>query len=133
MSKKRRSFTIDPDIHKLLAEDTTTNASALVNQFLKEYYETGKETDRAFLRQRLDHIERQIAHKRDELELLREERERIETELDRKQDSREELIEQAKPIIRGKDDPENPAVRNWAGKLGMDPEEFLTVVKNGHS
>lgn len=127
MSKETRTVTLDKENDEFLAEQD--NASAVVNDLVTQYREGG---DRGTVA-----LELQKSQKKRELETHRNFVQNLETdiqELERliNEFKREESAElrQAKDALEHvPNDPENEAVKNWAQKLGMTPDELLSEIE----
>ena len=123
MSKKRRSVSLSLDNDEFLSNHD--NASALVDRLITEYRRGGS-ADSAMKRLRVKQVSAEIAsmksnleHKQDELESLRAD---IKSESEIKQQKLTDAREQLQGVPRNTD---NPAIKNWASKLSMTPEEFI--------
>lgn len=135
--KDRRSISIDSELNDRL-NNTDLNASAVINRFLREYF-VGGDTASVATKLRLQDIEREIDSTQDEinrlqnrLQRLRQEREKIEKQMEREREETKQVVEEARDVIGSNmDNPDNPAVQNWADKANMTPEEFVEVLKNG--
>lgn len=140
--KKRRSFTIDRDVAGQLSNREEMNASAVVNELLRQYLAHGEAAD-AGLQMRKKEVEREI-------EELQTEKARIGSKIDRKERELEDIRRQieerresglkhvtelAEKIQSGTfpmDNlaPDNPAVKNYAQKASMTPERFIDEVRD---
>jgi len=129
MSKERLTVSLDPELVNQLQEKTD-NQSGTVNRLLREYFKSGGSGPMALevrirdLEQRIEEAlnERDRVNRR--IERLRNEKERVEREIEGRQEKEREKLEEAKEYVRGKQ-PDNPAVQNWAEKLGMTPAELI--------
>jgi chromosome segregation ATPase len=121
--KKRKAVTLDPENHEYLQQQD--NASAVVNDLVAQLRQGGDRQTAA--------IELQIEQKERELEEAEGKVDRLTRELtelrqlratcEREEDAR---LEQADAALEGAElEPTNPAVENWAGKLGMTPGELV--------
>lgn len=131
--KARRTVTIDEVIDDELRE-RPLNASKVVNDLLREYL-IGGDSTAVGKEIRIQHIEKEIQeqqNRREQLnrriERLRNERERLEREIENQQAEFEEQLAEAKPYVEGRP-ADNPAVQNWAEKLGMTPMELKQKVE----
>jgi hypothetical protein len=124
MSKERTSLTLDPEVANFLRQDHV-NASGLVNKLVQQHMNGGAGEDliREFriqqLESELNQIQTQEEQKRKELEKLQE----IDSE--KSQEQREALEEAKEALKHTPRDPENPAIKKQADKLGMDPEDLV--------
>jgi cell division FtsZ-interacting protein ZapD len=124
MSKERSTFSLDPEVNEFLQQDHV-NASGLVNKLVKQHMNGGADEDilREFriqqLESELNQIESQQEQKRKELEKLRQiDQNKSEEQQQQLEEARDELAETPK-------DPENPAIQNWAEKLGLTAAELI--------
>lgn len=126
MSKERRTFSLDPENDRFC--ESHDNASALVDDLLTQFRESGERQTAA--------LDLQIKHKREEFEEKEREAKRVKGELEDLQRLRAEFekqedaeIQSAREALEGVPrDPTNPAVENWAGKLGMTPQELIDEI-----
>jgi len=132
MSKDTKSFTLDPDVVEELEQ--TGNASKIVNDLLQEYFLSAGDGPIG-LELQLQNTEKQISEAMDEreklnrrIERLRRKKQRLEKEIEQRQQAQREKLAEAKQFVQGKE-PDNPAVQNWADKLGMPPYELLGKVE----
>jgi len=121
--KKRKSITFDPDNYEYLSNHD--NASALVRD-LVEQYRTDGNRQKAALKLRQEQKQR-------ELELAQEEVNRLENDLEEitrllqevKEFESNQWDEAVDALKNTPKDPDNPAVENWADKLGMTPTALI--------
>lgn len=130
--KERKSFSLDGDVVEEL--DEVGNASKVVNDLLNEYFRGGRDGPIA-LEVKLQEVERRLNEAMDErdsinrrIERLRRQKQQVEEELERREDERTERVREAAEYVAGKD-PDNPAVQNWAEKVGMAPRDLLREVE----
>jgi chromosome segregation ATPase len=139
--KKRQSFTIDHDIHDQLQSKENLNASATVNQLLREYLAAGKAPEAA-LSMRLNEIESELQQKREQKARLESTIERLEREKDdvaakirqRNNNQHEHIEHMAGKIRRGEFDrddlePDNPAVETQADNANLPVSRFIERVE----
>lgn len=132
-TKTRRTVTINEALDEEL-RDRPLNASQIVNDLLQEYLIGGDSA--AIGREiRIQHIEKEIQEQQNKrerinrrIERLRNERERLEREINEQQAEFQEKLEEASEYVEGRP-PDNPAVKNWAEKLSMDPVELKERVE----
>lgn len=125
--KKPKSFTLDKENAKMC--DELDNASAVVNDLLTQYRQTG-DRHTAAIDLEIEQKEREIEEKVGTVERLRQDVEELkqlkasfnEQEDAELQQAREELAETPK-------DPTNPAIQNWADKLGMTAQELVNTLQ----
>jgi len=121
--KERRTVTLDSENHEYLKKED--NASAVVNDLIEQLRQGGDRQTAA--------IELQIEQKERELSEAEGKVERLERELAELQELRANFeheedaeLERAIEALEGTPrDPSNPAVENWAGRLGMTPAELV--------
>lgn len=128
-NKETRTVTVDPEVDDYLAQKEV-NASGLVNDLVSEYMH-GSKADVAAL-------DLQIQHKENRIDELDTQLQRVENEKEELQQLRNEIKEEqltrweeAAMALEGTPkEVGNPAVENWASKLGV-PEETLLEKING--
>jgi len=97
-----------------LEREFSTAATAAVERRIDEKKQRIQTLDRE-----INERQRERAEEKDELELLQRQVENYENKTDSKlKKAREELSDTPK-------DADNPAIENWAKKLGMTPEELI--------
>lgn len=134
MGKSPRSFSIDSDIDELLAEREDINASAVVNNFLREYVANGRGTEAA-LETRISQLDEEISDLERDLTKKKRERDRLESQLERRRDDVHEVVDEVVNKIRDdlfpreNLDDENDAVQRWAGEAGVPVEQFISKVE----
>lgn len=122
------SISLDQDVKERL-DDLPVNRSELANRVFREYiYGSDGRLDglkfrEKMLEQEIEQFESQLEEKRAQLEKIREEREDMKTVDEELHEAFEHFEQIAKN--RGSIEPDNPALENWAGKLGMRPKELL--------
>jgi chromosome segregation ATPase len=129
MSKKPRSISIDEDLDERLRE-RNVNVSAVINEFLREYF-VGGDAKSVAKQLRLQDIEREIEDAQSErdrlarrIERLRKERSKIEKEMEEnKSERRDTLVEFYEEF--GMVEEVNPVVEAWADKVEMEPKRFV--------
>lgn len=132
--KEPRSFSIDADLKRLLSEREELNASAAVNEFLREYVSSGR-GEEAALEVRLQQLNEEIGDLRRKLDEKDQERERIQAALDNRRSTLQEQLDKAEKAVRqspglaaqlGED---HDLVEHRAGKAGVQPSQFLTKLE----
>jgi len=121
--KKRKSITFDPDNYDFLSSHD--NASALVRD-LVEQYRTDGNREKAALKLRQEQKRREIEQARKEVDRLENDLKEI-TELiqeveDNEADQWDEAVD---ALSNAPKEPDNPAIENWASKLGMTPTRLI--------
>lgn len=135
MGKSPRSFSIDEDLDELLSNREDINASAVVNNFLREYIAGGKGTEAA-LEARIQQLDEEIADMEKSLERKRRERERLNNQIERERQSLHEAADELVTMIRNNNffrenlTPENQAVAKRAGEAGVPVERFIEEVES---
>jgi len=125
MSKERISASVDSEVAEYLGQDDV-NASGLINKLVKNHTKTGGGRE-AMLELRESQLESELAEARGTVESKKEEIEKVRDELDEYAVNTEEVVAEAsEQLHRVPLDPENAAIRNWAGKANLSPEEFIT-------
>ena len=124
MGKERRAVSLDPEVDAYLAREEV-NASGLVNDLVKRHMNGDAGTDalrelrRKQLKSEIESYEKQAEQKREELETLNE----VESEEEQERKAKlADAIEKAKDAPR---DPDNPAIKEQANRVGMSPGEFI--------
>lgn len=127
MGRTVTSFSADDDVAEYLKQDHI-NMSGLINRLVRMHMNGGVDEDlmREFrmqqVRAELEDLEARAEKKRDQLEQLQEHDDRIRQEHQRNLD---DALDELASIPPRHINPENPAVRNWADKLGMDPADLI--------
>lgn len=121
MSKERRSISIETDVDEYLSREGV-NASQLINELVKNHYSAGGD-EKAMLKLREQQLESdvrslegQIAEKENELDQIRD-------RLSEFHDQTETILQEASDVLVTTD-PENEALKTWAGKADLSPDEF---------
>jgi hypothetical protein len=143
MSKDRRNISIDPEVNNAI--DPGDTFSDLVNEWTRQYYLEGNfyNVEKAFLQQMLEQVEdsRDMMHEQvDEMhdELAGE----LEAKIDhvdtvgydeKQQTGSDAKWQEAFNVLEGAArDPTNPAIKNWAGKLNVSPDELIEQLRKEH-
>lgn len=127
MSKKRRSVSLEPDVHDYLSREEV-NASALVNELVRRHMEGGME-DTAVLRLRKEQVESEVDHLKARTENKIDELEQLENKLESCQNQQQKELEEVRDILDDvPHEPTNPAVQTQAEKVDMTPEELLEAL-----
>jgi len=120
---------VDGDI-KARAKADPRSIKEIVNHALEREFST---TETAAVerridekRQRIQTLEREINERERELAKEQDDLARLERQLESYTDHRQDRIDKARDALEGVDPkPDNPAVENWAEKLGMTPGELV--------
>lgn len=126
--KKVKSFTVDRGNAEFLTEQD--NASALVND-LVEKYRTDGNRELAALELRREQKRRELEQAREEVARLENDLEEIDALIDDADAEEASKIEDASESLppSRRLDHDNPAVENWARKLGMPVSTFLEELR----
>jgi len=131
MSKERQTVSIDEEVLEEV-KDTEGNVSGVVNRLLREYVASagdgpiGLEMKLRDIEQKLDQAmtERDRVNRR--IERLRNQKTRVEEEIEDRQNVQKQRLEDAADALQNTPpDPTNPAVQNWAEKVGVPAQELL--------
>jgi septal ring factor EnvC (AmiA/AmiB activator) len=134
MGKSPRSFSIDDDLDRLLSDREDINASAVVNNFLREYIAGGKGTEAA-LETRIQQLDEEIADLETDLTQKRRERDRLESQLERERESLHDAVADLVAMIEADNFPrenltsENIAVVDRASEAGVPVDRFIDEVE----
>lgn len=124
MSKERVTVSVDPEVASYLRQDAV-NASGLVNNLVQKQM-GGESSEAAMVKLRLEQVNSEINQTKTTLESREVERKRLQNRLSEIQEANETELDEARDTLEEvPNDPENPAVQNWADKLEMTPEELL--------
>jgi predicted nuclease with TOPRIM domain len=132
MSKVRKNVSIDANLARIVDERDEFNLSGFVSRCLEQHFAAGNASapEAAALQAELEHLEQELADLTTEQERLREKRQRIEDELDDVADDEPALLDQAREKLDDTPrDPDNPAIQNWAAKLGMQPDDLVAELE----
>lgn len=125
--KKRTSITVDKDVYQFLSQ-AEINQSGLINELVKEY-RTNKDRQVAALELRYKHLKEEQEEHEEKAAKKAEQAQEVKDLLDDAKQAETKGIERARDALQGIDDSElttdNPAVKNWAGKLGIDEATLL--------
>jgi len=121
--KERKTFSLERENAELCTE--LDNASAVVDDLLTQFRQTGDRNTAA--------LDMQIEHKENELNERQKEVTRLQRELKDLRNLRAEFTKQENAELKKAKqelaetprDVENPAIKNWAEKLGLTPPELL--------
>lgn len=128
MGKTRKNISIDTELAQIVEERDEFNLSGFVNACLEQHFagDTATTPQQTALQAQLEEIEEDLDEAEQRRERLRSKRERLEEKLEEMQDDEPELMAQArKKLEHTPKDPDNPAVQNWASKLGIPSEELV--------
>jgi len=125
--KKPKSFTIDEENAELC--DELNNASAVVNDLLTQYRK-GADKETVAIDLQIQQKERELRNAERDVERLEsdlEELKQLKAQLGAQEDA--ELQQAREELSDTPRNPSNPAIKNWAGKLGMAPEALIQELK----
>ena len=128
MSKTRKTITIDSELAEIVDRRDEFNLSGFVNVCLEQHFSADGATspEATALKAQLEQVEEQLQQKSQERERLRSRRERLEEQLEDIEDGEPELLSQAREALENTPkDVENPAIQNWASKLGIPSKELV--------
>jgi len=128
MAKTRKNVSIDSELAEIVDQRDEFNLSGFVNRCLETHFaaDSASEPEQAVMQAELEEIERELEDIQTEEDKLRQRKREIEEKIEEQQDREPELLKQARSKLQGTPkDPENPAIQNWAGKLGMKPEKLI--------
>lgn len=124
MTKKRKTVTVDEDVYEYL-DQPGVNASGLMNDLLKRHM-NGGDVDGVVREFRINQLEEEAGEYDERAERKREQAERLRELAEEKRSKLDsELAEAREALATVPHEPSNPAVQNWAKKLGMTPDELL--------
>jgi len=124
--KKRKSLTLDEENYECLQQED--NASAVVNDLVSNYRRTG-DRGTAGLELRLKHVEDQLHSAQERVEMFENQAKDIKRLIkERKREEDTELRQAREALEHVPQEADNPAVENWAEKLGMTPTELLDLL-----
>lgn len=120
---------IDPDL-KARAKADPRPIREIVESSLQREFSTGASAavERRIdeKRQRINMLERERNERDREIAAERDELERLESRLKTFDDSEDDRLQEARDALeKTPKDPENPAIKKWASKLAMTPEELI--------
>jgi len=133
--KTRKQITIDPALAEEVDRRDEFNLSGFVNACLEQHFASGNAgtAGKAAVKAQMERIESEIEETERERERLREQRRKLEESLD-DMDDEPALMDQAREKLKNTPrDPENPAIQNWSGKLGISAEQLCERLKNGET
>lgn len=127
MSKVRKTVSISPELARIVDRRDEFNLSGFVESCLEQHFagDNAGNPELAALRAEMEELEEEL----DDLEQTREQlharRREIEERLEDAQDREPELLDRASEALQATPkEPDNPAVQNWAAKVGISPREL---------
>lgn len=132
MSKERRTVTLDEEVDEYLGSEGV-NASELVNRLVKSHLSSGG-GKRAMLELRAEQLESELSELNGRVDTKESELAQVRGRLGDVRDERQDVVDEAREKLSNTPlKPENPAVRRWAEKAGMDVEAFIREISEGDS
>lgn len=102
------------------------NRSAYINDLLTEAREGDGQVKAAIREYQIQQLEEEVAGMESRLESKTDRLENLKAQQESEAEKRERILEDAKEALDGANlVPDNPAVKNWAEKLDMMPEELI--------
>lgn len=133
MGKTRKTITIDSELAEIVDRRDEFNLSGFVNICLEQHFsaDNAASPQQTALKAKLEQIEQELEDAETKRQRLRSRRQEIEKELDEIEDSEPELMAQAREVLsEAPKDPDNPAIQNWASKLGLASETLVEKLEN---
>jgi chromosome segregation ATPase len=133
MGKTRKTITIDSELAQIVDERDEFNLSGFVNACLEQHFsgDEMRSPQQTALKAQLEELEERLDEAEQKRERLRSKRERIEDELEDLQDDEPELLDQARSKLENTPkNPDNPAIQNWASKLGIPSTELVEELRD---
>lgn len=118
------SLNLDSDVVEFLDEEAA-NRSKHVNDLLKRQADTAQPTEQAMLELRLEQLTAEKERAEAELERIERQVDEIRNRMASSEAERESALEEAIDVLEeAPADPENPAVKTQARKVGLTPYEL---------
>lgn len=125
--KTRRTVSLDEEVDEYLDNDEV-NASALVNQLVKNHVTSGGD-ERAMLELRREQLKSEVQSAENTAEQKRSELETVNEKLSEYEDDIQQVLDEAADVLEGitldEDAYDNPGVENWADKADLPVDEFV--------
>lgn len=132
MGKTRKTITIDTELAEIVDERDEFNLSGFVNVCLEQHFAGDDVTTpkQSAVQAQIEEIEEELDEAEQKRERLRKKRERLESKMEDMEDDEPELMAQAREKLKHTPkDPDNPAVQNWASKLGIASDELVSKLE----
>jgi predicted CopG family antitoxin len=130
--KKRTSITVDEDVYEYLSRGEV-NQSGLINELVKEYKRNDKRQIAA-LRTRYQELIGDAEEAAERAERKYAEAEEVQELIEEAKKGEVDGIEAAREALDGIPEDrvteDNPAVQNWADKLGIAPSELVQQLQS---
>jgi chromosome segregation ATPase len=128
MAKTRKTITVDAELAAIVDDRDEFNLSGFVNACLEQHFAGDDVTTpkQSAVQAEIEEIEAELDEAEQKRERLRKKRERLEAKIEEMEDDEPELMAQAREKLKHTPkDPDNPAVQNWASKLGIPSDELV--------
>jgi len=128
---KPKSIRFDKDNYEYLSNHD--NASALVRDLVEKYRSDGNR-EKAALKLRREQKARELDSARKEVQRLESDLSQIDALIDDLNEADDGGIDEADESLKNVSlERDNPAIKNWAGKLGLTPTELIDELKERRS
>jgi len=126
--KKRTSITIDQEVYEFLQQGQI-NQSGLINELVQRYRES-KDRDVAALEQQRERLIEEAEELEERAETKRQHAANLEELIAEAKEHKQTDVDRAREALEHTDkEPDNPAIKRWAEKLGMTPEKLINVLE----
>jgi len=126
MSDKVRTSVSLTEENKAYLDSETNNRSAFINDLIDAHRKGKSDMDEVIARYRREQLKAERRKAKNTVERVDSELETIDKQLEQKQAERESELDEARNVLADvPNDPENPAIQNWAEDLDMTPEELI--------
>jgi len=127
MSDKVRTSVSLTEENKAYLDSETNNRSAFINDLIDAHRKGKSDMDEVIARYRREQLKAERRKAKNTVERVDSELETIDKQLEQKQAERESELDEARDVLADvPNDPENPAIQNWAEDLDMTPEELIS-------
>jgi len=127
MSDKVRTSVSLTEENKAYLDSETNNRSAFINDLIDAHRKGKSDMDEVIARYRREQLKAERRKAKNTVERVDAELETIDKQLEQKQAERESELDEARDVLTDvPNDPENPAIQNWAEDLDMTPEELIS-------
>jgi len=127
MSDKVRTSVSLTEENKAYLDSETNNRSAFINDLIDAHRKGKSDMDEVIARYRREQLKAERRKAKNTVERVDSELETIDKQLEQKQAERESELDEARDVLTDvPNDPENPAIQNWADDLDMTPEELIS-------
>jgi len=123
--KKTTSVNLDVENYEYLQRETN-NTSAFINDLIEAHRQGKSDMNEAIARHRKEQLESELRQIQSKEASIQSEIKSIESTLSTKEQRREEKLAEARDTLKDvPKDPDNRAIKNWADKVDLTPEELL--------